>query len=104
MFNPQTPRYVTRGIDEEMPPELQIAMWQSINTMRRAWKKLDYLQVFKFENLSDSVLAVRHEQERPARFAVFYVPFQEEYRKILSEKVFVIDDTDHCTMLFAKEY
>ena len=104
MFNPETPRYITQGINEGMPPELQAAMWQSIETMRQAWETLDYLQVFTFENLSDSVLAVRHEQEQPAKVTVIYVPFQEEYRKILAEKVFVIDDTDHCTMLFAKEY
>ncbi|MDE7158827.1 MAG: DUF960 domain-containing protein [Clostridiales bacterium] len=104
MFSPEKPRYMTRGINKEVLPELQVAMWQSIDTMRQAWGTLDYLQVFKFENLSNEVLAVRHEQEEPEKVIVFYVPFKEEYRKILTETVFVIDDIDHCTMLFAKEY
>ena len=43
MFNNQ--RYITRGIDAEIPFELQVFMWESISVIPEP----DYLQIFKLE-------------------------------------------------------
>lgn len=47
MFNNQ--HYLTRGINAEIPFELQIFMWECID---RLPKECDYFQVFKLENLN----------------------------------------------------
>jgi len=66
--------------------------------------KLDYLQVFTFKKVSDTVLEIRYEQEQPEEVRIHYTGYKDEYRNFLDEKVFVIDDGDHSTMLFAYEY
>ena len=47
MFDNQ--RYITRGIDTEIPFELQLFMWDCID---RLPEECDYFQVFKLENLN----------------------------------------------------
>lgn len=103
MFRPET-RYVTKGIAERVPPELAAALWLFIDTQRSLRVKLDYLQVFKLEKISEEVLVIRHEQENPARINVHYMGYKAEYADILKETIFVIDDGDHSTMLFGYEY
>ena len=104
MFDPAT-RYITCGINAELPAEIQMLLWLAIDSVRiTANDKLDYLQIFTFQKLSDDILAIRHEQEEPLRVRVHHTGYKEEYRSFLGEKVFVIDDGDHSTMLFAHEY
>ena len=43
----------------------------------------------------DEIIARQKQAEEQSR---------QEYEEILNEKIFVIDDGDHSTMLFAKEY
>lgn len=103
MFQPNT-RYLTRGINERLPHALIQALWLAIDLQLISEAKLDYLQVFKFEKIGEDVLAIRHEQEVPKRKNVHYTGYQSEYAEVLNETVYVIDDGDHSTMLFAYEY
>ena len=104
MFEPQN-RYVTCGIDERLPQELQRLIWTSVDMrVLLANEKIDYLQVFTFKKIDGEVLALHHEQEQPPMLNVHYTNYRPEYEDILHEKIFVIDDGDHSTMLFAYEY
>ena len=104
MFEPQN-RYVTCGIDERLPQELQHLIWTSVDMrVLLANEKIDYLQVFTFKKIDGEVLAVHHEQEQPPILNVHYTNYRPEYEEILHEKIYVIDDGDHSTMLFAYEY
>lgn len=103
MFDENT-RYMTSGIQNEMPSELVFAMWNSIDLQVKGNRKMDYLQVFKFEKIGEKVLAIRHEQEKPVNKLIIYIEYKDEYANILKETVFVIDDGDHSTMLFGYEY
>ena len=104
MFEPQN-RYVTCGIDERLPQELQRLIWTSVDMrVLLANEKIDYLQVFTFKKIDGEVLALHHEQEQPPILNVHYTNYRPEYEEILHEKIFVIDDSDHSTMLFAYEY
>ena len=47
---------------------------------------------------------MRQTQENPNFDITHYTNYKKEYEEILNEKIFVIDDGDHSTMLFAKEY
>lgn len=99
MFNNQ--RYTTKGVTERIPIELQIFMWSAIDTMQV--KSKDYLQVFKLyaENVDgQSVQIVEHTQEQPN----YKKKFKLNVVDPICEKVYVIDDESHSTMLLAEEY
>ena len=95
MFN--SPRYVTSGINSELPLMLQIILWGLIDTMEVAEK--DYLQVFLL-SVDDGKQRIIHEQEHPE--------YRKEYlfssENPVTAKVYVIDDKTHSTMLLAEEY
>ena len=97
MFN--NSRYLTKGINEEVPLNLQILLWSMIDSMLI---ERDYLQVFKITivNRSANLIEITHTQEQP------------EYKQTINAvavierdmKIFVIDNRENTTMLFAEEY
>jgi hypothetical protein len=95
MFDNQ--RYITRGIESEVPLWLQNLIWYMIDSMESEEK--DYLQVF---NLSpdNGKQKIIHTQEQP--------PYKKEFTfdadEPVTAKIFVIDDETHSTMLLAEEY
>ena len=97
-------KYITSGVRERIPLEIQLMMFDSIGFMRKKSDgELDYLQVFKLETIGEEVnylLNIRHEQEIPEEKIEIVVPVSEP----INEKVYVIDDVDHVTMLLAEEY
>jgi hypothetical protein len=46
MFEPNKPRYLTRGVDLEIPLEIQLFLWTAIDNMP---EPKDYLQVFNYK-------------------------------------------------------
>ena len=54
-------RYLTRGVQAEIPFELQLVMWSCIDKLP---DPKDYLQVFRL-SVSDDMQIVTHEQEEP---------------------------------------
>ena len=89
-------RYITCGVNENIPPLLQIILWGLIDEMP---VDKDYLQVFSLSE-EDGKQKIKHSQEVPG--------YSEEYvfdmENIVTNKVFVIDDKTHSTMLLAEEY
>ena len=104
MFN-QENRYITCGINENVPAELQQYLWMCID-LQTAYNEeiVDYLQVFTFKKVGTNILAITQLQEKPKKKTIHYTGYKPEYDKIIDEKIFVIDDGDHSTMLFAEEY
>lgn len=96
MFESSKGRYLTRGIDAEIPLELQVFMWQAVDRMP---KPKDYLQVF---NLSEQngLQVIHHTSEQPIFEMTYIIPTD----KPVTAKVYIIDDGEHCTMLLAEEY
>ena len=90
-----TNRYMTKGVQSEIPIALQIFMWDCI----KAVPEPDYLQIFRLSDFNGKQRII-HEQEVPE--------FKREYLlavpKPINAKVYVIDDGDHCTMLLEEEY
>ena len=91
-----TNRYMTKGVQSEIPAVLQIFMWDCISAVP---VEKDYLQIFRLSE-SNGKQRIVHEQEVPE--------YNREYLLVVPEpvnaKVYVIDDGDHCTMLLAEEY
>lgn len=100
MFNKD--KYITRGIQSEVPAWIQEFMWHSINRMDVSTK--DYLQVFRLTQstlFGRSIQKLIHSQEEPLYKKEYFFP---EVVDMIETKIFVIDDSTHCTMLLAEEY
>ena len=96
-------RYITTGIENEIPAELQSLMWNSIDEDIHLQKELDYLQVFSLQSTyvdGFQIQEIIHKQEQPCRKKRMTV----ETDNPVSAKVFVIDDVTHSTMLMNHEY
>lgn len=93
MFSNQ--RYLTRGVQADIPFELQLFMWDCIKTVPEP----DYLQIFQLSDFNGNQRII-HEQEIPE--------YKREYLLAIpnpvNQKVYVIDDGDHSTMLLSEEY
>lgn len=98
-------RYITNGISNTVPEELQVYLWQSIDIQKSLYgDTVDYLQVFTFKRIADDTFAITQSQEQPERTTTHYIAYKENYSSIESKKIFVIDDGAYSTMLFAEEY
>ena len=97
-------RYITRGINEKIPLEVQLMMFAGLDVMRdKTDGELDYLQIFKLETIeNDGVLTlhIHHEQEVPEAEKDYIYPVC----KRIDEKVYIIDSEEYVTMLLAEEY
>lgn len=89
-------RYLTRGIDAEIPPGLQAFLWHCIDGLP---EERDYLQVFELEPLGE-MQRITHSSEQPE--------YQMEYLLVsdapITAKIYVIDSEEYSTMLLAEEY
>ena len=93
MFSNQ--RYLTKGVQADIPFELQLFMWECI----KAVPEPDYLQIFRLSDLNGKQMVI-HEQEIPEYKREYFLAVTEP----INAKVYVIDDGDHSTMLLAEEY
>lgn len=89
-------RYLTCGIDSKIPLDLQLFMWECVDQLPL---KRDYLQVFDLEQVG-TMQSITHWSEEPEYRKVYLLPSE----KPITEKLYIIDDGDHCTMLLASEY
>ena len=93
---PNDKRYLTCGIDSTIPLELQLFMWECID---RLPQERDYLQVFELKPVG-SLQSITHSSEEPEYHMEYLLPLDTP----IKEKLYIIDDGDHSTMLLASEY
>ena len=94
MFNNQ--RYLTCGVDNTIPIELQLFLWDCVDQLP---EERDYLQVFDLEQVG-TMQSITHRSEQPEYRKVYLLPSESP----ITEKIYVIDDGDHSTMLLSSEY
>ena len=97
MFEKSKKRYLTRGIDETIPLELQIFLWNAIGNMP---EPKDYLKVFRL-NVENGLQIVKHTSEQPAYEMTYILP---AVKNTVNAKIYCIDSEEYCTMLLAEEY
>ena len=95
MFNHQ--KFLTRGIESEIPAWLVHLMWHMVLMMEVSEK--DYLQVFTLTKTPTGQTHRPRAGQPPYRYELD-VPCDDA----VNAKVFVIDDLTHSTMLLAEEY
>lgn len=96
-------RYITAGVQNEILLEVQLFMWNCIDTLKEQGKEVDYLQVFELsKERADDVFyqKIEHRQEVP-EYSMTYRLFHKE---MIDAKVFIIDDGEHSTMMLSNEY
>ena len=91
----QNTRYLTRGVQSEIPIELQLFMWGCIESVPEP----DYLQIFRLEPMK-TMQKIIHEQEEPEYLKEYLLKSDDP----ITAKIYIIDDGEHSTMLLAKEY
>ena len=95
MFDNQ--RYLTRGVNETIPFELQAFMWNCIDHLPESER--DYFQVFELNDIG-SMQHIVHFSEQPEYKRNYFIPTL----KAVTAKVYVIDSEEYSTMLLAEEY
>ena len=98
----QNSRYITRGIQAEIPAFTTMILWEMIETARQE-TPLDYLQIFRLYPVHEQGVAMQkviHTQEQPPYQKTLCFPCENPVRA----KIFCIDDETHSTMLLADEY
>ncbi len=94
MFNNQ--RYLTKGVQLEIPIELQLFMWSCIDKLS---PERDYLQVFNLSKIGN-LQRISHSSEQPEYHMEYLIPCDNP----VTAKVYIIDSEDYSTMLLASEY
>lgn len=97
MFEQHKPRYLTRGVDETIPLDIQIFMWEAVDRMP---EPKDYLQVFRLTE-QNGLQGIYHYSEQPVFYMTYILTTVEEP---VTAKIYIIDDSENCTMLMAEEY
>ena len=76
--------------------ELQLFLWNCIDQLP---KERDYFQVFKLD-VANGKHHIHHFSEQPE----YSQDYMIDLANPVNQKVYVIDDIDHSTMLLAEEY
>ena len=92
----QNKRFLTRGVQAEIPIELQLFLWHCIDQLP---EERDYFQVFKLD-VRNGKQHIHHFSEQPEYSKEYTIDLANP----VNQKVYVIDDIDHSTMLLAEEY
>ena len=92
-------RYITRGISCSLHPCLMSFIWDKVDALP---DERDYLQVFDLYEENGKQM-IRHRAAEPEHCTEYEFPYQLP-SGIVENKVYVIDDGDHSTMLYADEY
>ena len=92
----QNKRFLTRGVQAEIPIELQLFLWNCIDQLQQ---ERDYFQVFKLD-VANGKQHIHHISEQPE----YSQDYMIDIANPVNQKVYVIDDIDHSTMLLAEEY
>ncbi|MDD4834013.1 MAG: DUF960 family protein [Lutispora sp.] len=100
MFDGQ--KYVTCGVNSSVDPNIQLFIWNLIENLKSKIQ-LDYLQVFELSKiiyLGKPAQKLTHSQEIPYHTQEYILSNDEP----VDQKIYIIDDYTHSTMLLAEEY
>ena len=91
-----TNKYLTCGVDSTIPIDLQLFLWECYE---RLPADRDYLQVFDLRPVG-CMQSITHRSEQPEYHKEYLIPSDAP----VTQKLYIIDDGDHTTMLLAEEY
>ena len=89
-------RYLSRGVDNTIPIELQLFMWACIDQLP---EPRDYLQIFDLKQVGN-MQSITHRSEQPEYRKVYMFPSDNP----IIEKLYAIDNNEYSTLILASEY
>lgn len=92
-------RYITNGVYEQIPLELQLFCWQCYERVKES-SEYDYLQVFELKQIGEYIQQIEHRQEVPEYNQVYKLRANDS----INQKIFIIEEGNSVTMLLAEEY
>ena len=92
-------RYLTSTVSHTLHPTLMSFLWKLVDSLPA---ERDYLQVFDLYEANGEQKIV-HRSEEPEHRKEYVFPYLSS-ENIINNKIYVIDDGDHSTMLYADEY
>lgn len=104
MFEKEGQRFLTPGVKEGVPLEVQLLLWHLIDASD--WQ-MDYLQIFELhkDNHTNKLIIIHRQEEPEQKLKVsFQLGKYAKELQALPSKIWVIDDGDHQTMLLPEEY
>lgn len=102
MFQNKGQRYVTKGVMDSLPVELQTLCWNLIDQNVQKKLPLDYLQIFEF-SIEKGNQKLVHRQEEPEERKEYLISPKLRLKSV-SQKIWVIDSGEYQTMLLPEEY
>ncbi|RNB90210.1 hypothetical protein EDM59_01835 [Brevibacillus nitrificans] len=97
-------RYVTRGVNEAVPFELQLILWSILEKRQERGDQLDYLQIFELSAEwvdGEPLQKVVNRQEQPIHQEAFYVDHIENLA--IGVTVWIMDSGKYSTALLPEE-
>ena len=96
------PKYLTKGVQDRIPLDLKILMWQMYDRCKEKMEKTDYLHVFQLKSLEGNRLnqEIVHKQEIPEYEGTYMIAIDQP----VTEKVYIIGNDEYVMMLLAEEY
>ncbi len=91
--------YITTGIKDQIPIEIQIFCWKCYEACKLKGK-CDYLHVFDLKILNQNIQQIEHRQEVPTYKKIHHMPSNSP----ISEKIFIIDEGEYIMMMLGNEY
>ncbi|WNF89805.1 DUF960 family protein [Vagococcus fluvialis] len=105
MFKNRDKRFITKGIDTNVPKEIQLLCWNLVDQLVKENNiVIDYLQIFEFENLQEEKLLIIHHQEEPEYLKQYELKLEDSIANFDISKLWLIDDGVNQTMLLPEEY
>jgi hypothetical protein len=101
MFQSKNNRYVTRGVDDSVPVEIQFFLWSLIDEQVQKGRELDYFQKFELK-VTEEGQEILHIQEEPEWTCKTLLEISNEC--CTNKVIWVIDSEAYQTMLFPEEY
>ena len=95
-------KYMTRGVQECIPFDLVVLMWQMYDRCKEEMNSCDYLHVFQLKMLEGDMLnqEIIHQQEVPEYERTYVIAVNQP----VTEKGYIIQSDEYITMLLANEY
>ena len=107
MFERKENRFITKGIDSDVPKEIQVVCWELIDKLvEEKVIEADYLQIFEFEKKTqDKKLIITHRQEKPTYQKCYEIELESSLLEFDISKLWVLDDGGvNQIMLLPEEY
>lgn len=90
MFITKENRYITQGINQKIPYQIQFACWQSIEHDLSLSLEVDYLQFFEFNTIGSRIIEIIHRQEEPERVKRTILEIADT-EIVLMDKIWAVD-------------